>query len=161
MNRRTPSCVWRATPELITTLQDRLGDPLDAYVNGSQVWLRQDGLPEELTIEWRLHPVASYQRPVTVSTASVFAATAFAIANDSPLPAPLDQLWDGLEAFPAYGHPIDSDQLAEHVTNVLGIRPDEHGLVDHTSIGNQWERTRGSVSIVRLLFESLDEDEGR
>jgi hypothetical protein len=38
-----PTCVWRATPSLVVALDDRFGEPVDAYVNGSQTWLRDDG----------------------------------------------------------------------------------------------------------------------
>ena len=43
----TPTCVWRASPELIVALDVRFGEPVDAYVNGSQVWLRDDGPGED------------------------------------------------------------------------------------------------------------------
>ncbi|HEX9548180.1 MAG TPA: hypothetical protein VF942_12645, partial [Acidimicrobiales bacterium] len=69
--RATPTCVWRATPELIIALDDRFGEPTDAYVNGSQVWLRDDS-PGGITIEWRLHPVASFRRPASVGTYELF-----------------------------------------------------------------------------------------
>src|SRR5205085_6053487 len=102
---RTPTCVWRATPELIVALDDRFGEPVDAYVNGSQVWLREDG-PGEIVLEWRLHPVAGYRRPDDMSTYEVFSATALALATGASPPAPLERLWDGLEVFPAYGDEI-------------------------------------------------------
>ena len=40
-----PTCVWRATAELVVALDKRFGEPIDAYVNGSQVWLRRTGGP--------------------------------------------------------------------------------------------------------------------
>ena len=59
----TPTCVWRAERlRLVVALDDRFGEPVDAYVNGSQVWLRDDG-PGGVTVEWRLHPVAAYRLP--------------------------------------------------------------------------------------------------
>src|SRR4051794_22712696 len=60
--RLVPTCVWKASPELLVTLDDRFGEPVDTYVNGSQVWLRDDG-PAGEALEWRLHPVAGYRRP--------------------------------------------------------------------------------------------------
>src|SRR5580765_3352761 len=98
---RIPTAVWRATPEVIVALDDRFGEPVDAYVNGSQVWLREDG-PGGLVLEWRLHPVAGYRRPDGVGTYEIFSATALALATASAPPAPLDNLWDGLEVFAAY-----------------------------------------------------------
>ncbi len=44
------TCVWRTTPHLIVALDERFGEPVDAYVNGSQVWFRDDG-PEGITLD--------------------------------------------------------------------------------------------------------------
>src|SRR5713226_6053151 len=106
VKRATPTCVWLAKPELIIALDDRFGEPTDAYVNGSQVWLREDG-PGGITLEWRLHPVAGYRRPASVGTYEVFESVALALATDARPVAPLDQLWDGLEAFPAYRDEVE------------------------------------------------------
>jgi hypothetical protein len=76
----TATCVWAITPELVVRLDEVFGEPTDAYVNGSQVWLRDDG-PAGLTIEWRLHPVAGYERPQGVSTASVLGRCAAAVRD--------------------------------------------------------------------------------
>ena len=62
MGELVPTCVWAASGSLITLLDDAFGAPLDTYVNGSQVWLREDG-PGQVVFEWRLHPVAGYVRP--------------------------------------------------------------------------------------------------
>jgi hypothetical protein len=150
----TPVCVWRATPELIVALDGRLGEPVDAYVNGSQVWLRDDG-PGEMTIEWRLHPVPGYRRPAGVGTYDVFARTALALGTGGQPPAPLDQLWEGLEAFSAYDEEIEPAPLSAMASAVLGLTPDACGLVDHEAIGDDWERTGGTVSIVDALFAQL------
>src|SRR5438552_7673922 len=86
--RLTPTCVWRISPELVLALQDRFGDPVDAYVNGSQVWLRDDG-PGGLTVEWRLHPVAGYEQPDGVDTYDVFTSTSLALARGADPPTPV------------------------------------------------------------------------
>ena len=150
----TPACVWRTTPELIVALDDRFGEPVDAYVNGSQVWLREDG-PNKLTIEWRLHPVARYRRPAGVGTYEVFSAVALAVATGATPPAPPAQLWEGLEAFPAYGEEVEPAVLAAAATEALGLPPEATGLVDHAAIGDEWERTQGAVSIVAGLLQQL------
>jgi hypothetical protein len=149
-----PSCVWRATPELIIALDDRFGEPVDAYVNGSQVWIRDDG-PGGIALEWRLHPIAGFARPREVDTYEVFSVTALALANGDPPPAPLAQLWDGLEAFPTDGDELEPAPLAAAVTSALGIAPDASGLVDHDRIGNEWELSRGQVSIIDALLAQL------
>src|SRR5947209_5212003 len=91
--RLTPTCVWRISPELVLALQERFGDPVDAYVNGSQVWLRDDG-PGGVAIEWRLHPVADYQRPDGVDTYDVFTSTSYALGEGVEPPVPVERLWD-------------------------------------------------------------------
>ena len=87
----TPTCVWRATAAVVVALDERFGEPVDAYVNGSQVWLRDDG-PGGVALEWRLHPVAGFRRPEGIDTHELFAVTAHAIATGAEPPAPLDAL---------------------------------------------------------------------
>ena len=154
MPRLIPVAIWRARPEVIVALDDRFGEPVDAYVNGSQVWLREDG-PGGIPLEWRLHPVAGYQRPGGVGTYEVFSATSLALATGATPPAPLHRLWDGLEVFPAYGDDVEPQPLAAAAGESLGIEPDSFGLVDHEFIADQWERTGGKVSIVDDLFKQL------
>src|SRR5438874_3609007 len=150
----TPTCVWRATPDLVIALDDRFGEPVDAYVNGSQVWLRDEG-PGGITLEWRLHPVPGYRRPSATGTYEVFEATALALATGAEPPAPLERLWDGLEVFAAYGDEVEPATLAAAAADALGIAPDASGLVDHERIGDDWERTSGGISVVDALFGEL------
>jgi hypothetical protein len=154
MARLVPTALWRARPQVIIALDDRFGEPVDAYVNGSQVWLREDG-PGGMTLEWRLHPVAGYERPPGVGTYEVFSAASLALATGADPPAPLDRLWDGLEVFPAYGDDIEPQPLAAAAGEALEIEPDAFGLVDHEPIADEWERTQGGVSIVEDLFRQL------
>lgn len=151
----TPSCVWRTSPDVILALDRRFGQPIDTYVNGSQVWLRPDG-PNGITIEWRLHPVAGYRRPAGVGTDEVFANAVFALSSGANPPVPVDQLWDGLEAFPAYDDDdVEPAPLVAAATEALGLAPDAAGLVEHQRIGDDWERQRGGVSIIDELFRQL------
>ena len=156
MVQRTASCVWLATPAVIAALDERFGEPVDAYVNGSQTWLRDDG-PGGVTLEWRLHPVAGYRKPNGVDTYEVFTSVALAIETAGDLPAPLEALWEGLEAFAAYGDEIEPAPLATAAETALGIEPDGAGLVDHQSIADEWERSGGTTSIVEALFRQLAE----
>lgn len=155
MAELTPACVWRISDELVAALDSRFGDPVDAYVNGSQTWLRDDG-PGDLAIEWRLHPVAGYRRPATIeSHDDVFPAVALALGTGQAPPAAPATLWDGLEAFPAYGDEVEPAPLAAALTAALGLAPDAVGLVDHQRIGDEWERTGGRSSIVDALLAQL------
>lgn len=149
--------MWRAVPAVVVALDDIFGEPVDAYVNGSQVWLRPDG-PGGVTLEWRLHPVGGYRRPDGVGTYEVFPAVALALATGAEPPAPLERCWDGLEAFVAYEDEragVEPAPLAAAATAVLGIAPDAVGLVDHASVGDSWERTGGAISVVGALLAQL------
>jgi len=154
VSRLEPTCVWRASVELLLALDERFGEPVDTYVNGSQVWLRDDG-PGGATLEWRLHPVAGYRRPPGLATEEVFEAVTRALAADEQPPAALDRLWDGLEAFAAYDDEIEPAILAAVCTDALGRPPDAAGLADHDLIGDAWERSNGATSIVDALLDQL------
>jgi hypothetical protein len=149
-----PTCVWRSSAELVRRLDDAFGPPLDTYVNGSQVWLREDG-PGGVVLEWRLHPVAGYQRPDGVATEEVFELAAAALATGRDLPAPLEHLWAGLEAFAAYGDEVEPAGLAAACAAAVGLPPDGAGLVDHDRLGDDWERAGGRMSIVEALLAEL------
>ncbi len=153
-SRLTATCVWRTSADVVLALQDRFGDPLDSYVNGSQVWLRDDG-PNGVTLEWRLHPVAGYERPAGLQTLDVFPSVLFALRNGDVPPAAPESLWGGLEAFAAYGDDIEPATLSAAASASLGIAPDGSGLVDHRSVGDQWERSGGATSIADALLEQL------
>lgn len=159
---RTATTVWTIRPELLVALDDRLGAPIDSYVNGSQTWITADG-PGEIGLEWRLHPVAAYRRPAGLSHEDVWEAALGAIAtgaSPAALPMgdevrPLSSLWDGLECFPAYGDDVEPAPLAASVLERLGIAPDHVGLVDHEALGDEWERSKGAVSLLALLVDQL------
>lgn len=154
MPSRIATCVWRTTPALIVALDERFGEPTDAYVNGSQTWLRDDG-PGGIALEWRLHPVAGYRRPPTSDVYELFGEVALALGTGDQLPAPLELLWDGLEAFPAYDDEVEPAPLSAAASDALGIEPDAAGLVDHERIGDAWERAGGKLSVVDALFNEL------
>jgi hypothetical protein len=154
MGALVPTAVWRISEALVVALDERFGEPLDAYVNGSQVWLREDG-PGEMTFEWRLHPVPHYQRPKGLETDAVFALTALALQRSEVPPRPVGQLWDGLECFAAYGDEIEPAVLASIATEVVGIAPDASGLADHERIADRWASSGRGTSIVADLLAEL------
>jgi hypothetical protein len=147
-----PCCVWRTTASLPGIVLGSLGDPVDSYVNGSQVWIDDDG-PNGVGIEWRLHPVAGYVRPEGHTTSGVFADVATGSAALDPM-----SLWDGLEAFPAYHEAIEFDALREWVVRRLGIEPAASGRADHDAIADRWERSGRQTSIVNELIAELSGD---
>jgi hypothetical protein len=146
--------VWRIRPELVVALDERFGEPLDAYVNGSQTWLRDDG-PGSVTVEWRLHPVPDFQRPPDVGVHELFSVVSLALGTGGTPPAPPERLWDGLEAFPAYADEVEPAPLAAACTAALGLAPDASGLADHERLGDAWERAGGRYSIVEALLDQL------
>ena len=150
----TPTCVWRISPDLVVALDERLGEPVDAYVNGSQVWLRDDG-PGGATLEYRLHPIAGYTRPPGVNTYELFPGVALALSTGGTPVAPPHALWDGLEVFATYGDEVEPATLSAAATETLGIAPDAAGLVDHEPIADEWERSGRNVSIIERLLEQL------
>lgn len=160
--QRVPTAVWRVGAALILALDERLGPPVDSYVNGSQTWLLDDG-SGDVTLEWRLHPVASYRLPTGLSHYDVWEAVVGELSRDADPSAlalgddhrALDTLWDGLECFPAYGEEIEPANLARAATDALGIPPERTGMVDHERIGEEWERSGGTVSIIDRLEEQL------
>jgi len=157
---RVATVVFRISPELILALDERLGPPVDSYVNGSQTWLTDDG-PGGVTLEWRLHPVAGYRIPRRVSHYDVWetvvaALSAGAVTADlGGEPRAPSSLWDGLECFAAYGDDIEPQTLAAAATERLGRAADGAGLVDHERIGEAWERSNGQLSIVDVLIDEL------
>jgi hypothetical protein len=144
---------------VVLALDERFGEPADCYVNGSQVWLREDG-PGGMVLEWRLHPVAGYRRPPGLDTYEVFSSVALALARGEEPAAALAELWDGLEAFPAYGDEAEPSPLAAAAAVALGIAPDACGLADHAAIGDAWERSKGAVSVVDALLGQLRPEAG-
>jgi hypothetical protein len=151
---RVASCVWRLQPDLVLALDERFGHPVDSYVNGSQVWLRDDG-PGGTALEWRLHPVAGYVRPPGVDTYELMETVAWALRTGAEPPAPIDQIWGGLEAFVCDGDDVEPAPLAASVTDALGIAPDAFGLTDHEAIGDQVEATGWKISVIDALLDQL------
>lgn len=163
----TPTAVWRIRPEVVVALEEQFGEPVDSYVNGSQVWLFDHG-PNDVTLEWRLHPTAGYEPPQGLSIYELWETVAAALtagADPSTLKLgederTLDSLWGGLECFPAFdvegSDAVEPATLAARAAELLGVTPDRHGLVDHERIGAVWEKAQGEVSIVDLLLEQLE-----
>ena len=132
-------------------LADRLGEPVDRYLNGSQTWFTET--PGGVALEWRLHPVAGYTTPKGMSHNDVWDVVVESMIGDVRLRP--EDVWGGLECFAAYDDDIEPGPLASAATQELGVAPDVTGLVDHTSIGDAWERTQGGVSIIDLLLQQL------
>ena len=163
MSGRSPAAVWPVSASLVLALDDRLGPPLDGYVNGTQTWLTDDG-DAAATLEWRLHPVGGYAPPSGVSHHDLWDVVTSALRAGAPLDAlplgaehrSLTSLWEGLECFPAYGEDPEPAVLAGAARAVLGVAPTAAGLVDHGRVGDEWERSHGTRSLMGLLLVELE-----
>jgi len=130
----------------------RGGAPVDVASGGTAVIL-----------EFRLHPVSGYRPPAGCSHYDIWEAVVTQLSQRTDAQnlrlgneaRPLSGMWDGLEAFPAYGDEIEPARLATLATAALALPPDRTGLVDHEAIGDAWERANGKVSIVALLIDQL------
>lgn len=153
--------VWHIRPEIVAALDDQLGPPVDSYVNGSQTWFTE--VKGDVVLEWRLHPVAGYRAPEGLSHYDLWETVVAELAAGTDPDGlklgsetrALATLWDGLECFPAHADDLEPATLSAAAIAALGRPPDAAGLVDHTQIGDAWERSRGAVSIVGLLFTQL------
>ena len=163
MTPRAPSAVWLVTPALLLALDERLGPPVDSYVNGSQVWLTDDG-PGGIGLEWRLHPAPGYSTPAGLSHYDVWETVVAALsAGADPTSLTLGsevralgEMWGGLECYPAHGEEVEPAPLSSAATAALGVPPERAGLVDHDAVGDEWERSGRETSIVALLLSQLD-----
>jgi hypothetical protein len=159
---RTATCAWRVDAALVLALDERLGPPVDSYLNGSQTWITDDG-PGECALEWRLHPVAGYRLPRGLSHYDLWEQVVGALSAETDPdalilgaePRTLRSLWDGLECFAAYGDELEPAPLARAATAALGRLPDAAGLVDHEAIGAAWEQAKGATSLVEMVFAEL------
>jgi len=149
-----PSCVWAASDDLLLALDAAFGEPDDAYVNGAQVWIRDDG-PGGAALEWRLHPVPGFQRPDGVATHELLETVVYAIRAGEAPPRPVAELWECLEAFPGFGDDAEPAPLATACTNALGIAPLVFGVVDHDRIADAWEHAQGRHSVLAALLDQL------
>lgn len=172
------STLWWIRPELVLRLAERLGQPVDSYVNGAQTWFTDApgagsdaGAGDSHTrtdrdrdvLEWRLHPVAGFTQPAGLSHYDLWERVTELLTRGAHPDRlrlgreerSLAQLWDGLECFPAYSDELEPATVAARATDTLGIPPDARGLVDHDAIADAWEQSRGAVSIVALLAEQL------
>jgi hypothetical protein len=155
------TALWWVTPPLVGTLDAHLGAPVDSYVNGSQTWFTG----EEQTLEWRLHPVAAFHLPRGMTHYDLWERVVDELhAGRDPQEMVLGSetralgtLWEGLECFPAYGDDLEPATVARRATEILGLAPDLSGLVDHDRVADRWETTKGTVSIVRLLADQLEQ----
>jgi hypothetical protein len=160
MAERVATTVWTIAPDLVLALDERLGTPIDSYVNGTQSWLTNAG--DSVELEWRLHPVAGYRPPQGLSHYDLWEQVVAALSGGADPHAltlgnetrPLTSLWDGLECYAPFDD-VEPVALTNLTTEALGRPPDRAGLVDHDAIGDAWERSNGNVSLIALLLEQL------
>jgi hypothetical protein len=160
---RVATTIWRIGRDLVLALDERLGTPLDSYVNGTQTWLTGDESPNS-ALEWRLHPAGGYQPPPALSHYELWDQVVGQLAAGADPGAlelagetrALASIWGGLECFAAYGDDIEPAPLAAAATEVLGRPPEAQGTVDHERLGTEWEQSRGRLSLTDAVLEELE-----
>ncbi|MGH9026242.1 MAG: hypothetical protein ACRDWD_09035 [Acidimicrobiia bacterium] len=160
---RVATTVWRISPDLISALDEHLGTPLDSYVNGTQTWLTEDG-PGGTTLEWRLHPAAAFLLPAGLSHYELWDQVVGRLAAGADPESlqlgdearSLASVWGGLECYAAYGEDTEPAPLAGAAHAALGQAPDGAGTVDHGQLGEEWERSRGRLSLVDAVLKELE-----
>ena len=158
---RIAAAVWTIAPELLAAVDERLGPPVDAYVNGAQTWFVD--CPDDVTLEFRLHPAARYTVPRGLSHHDVLEAVTDLLAVGADPHAlrlgeevrTLASCWDGLECYAAYDDALEPADLVARARAVLGREPDRAGMVDHDAVADAWEQAGGTASVVALLLEQL------
>lgn len=132
-------------PDLLKLLLERNSDPVDSYWNGSHTWFTST---QDHEFEWRLHPVSGFKMPEASRPEELL---------DLALEGEVDieHYWEGLEVFSLSEEPCSLDDLKAHILYTLEIEPDAIGLVDHESIGNDFERNAGKTSIIQLLITQM------
>ncbi len=159
---RSATCVWRVDAALVLALDERLGPPVDSYLNGSQTWLTDDG-PAGEGLEWRLHPVAGYRLPRDLSHYDLWEQIVGALsagADPDALtlgsePRTLRSLWDGLECFAAYGDDLEPAPLAAGGHHRARPRARRRRSGRPRTDRHRMGARRGATSIVEMLFAEL------
>jgi hypothetical protein len=130
---------------LISRLHQALSDPVDSYWNGSHTWFSHIG---ETDIEWRLHPVEGFSMPEASRPEELFE-----LAIEGSID--ITHYWEGLEVYCFDETDLTPDDIASYVSDMIGIEPDYRGYVDHASIGDEFERKGGKVSIIELVVAQI------
>ena len=156
MGQRTSACVWRATPAVIVALDERFGEPVDAYVNGSQTWLRDDGPAASRSSG------ACTRSPATASPRTSTRTRCSPRSRSPSRPATShrrrsSRCGTASRCSPRTATRSSLRRSAAAAEAALGIEPDRAGLVDHDAIADEWERSRGATSIVDALFAQLND----
>ena len=152
MSAASPAAIWPISAALVLALDERLGLPLDGYVNGTQTWLTEDA-------------TGGAYPPKGVSHHDLWDVVVTALRDGAPpdaLPLGAEQrslasLWDGLECFPAYGEEVEPAVLAGAARVLLGVAPQAAGLVDHDRVGEEWTRSNRTRSLMGMLREELEQ----
>ena len=160
---RTATCIWRVDAALVLALDERLGPPVDSYLNGCADLdhRRRPGRDRPRVAAPSGGRVPPAARPVALRPLGAGGRARCRPGVDPDAltlgsePRTLRSLWDGLECYAAYGDDLEPAPLAQAATDALDRAPDAAGLVDHEAIGTAWEHAKGTTSIVEMVFAEL------
>ena len=159
---RTATCIWRVDADLVLALDERLGPPVDSYLNGSQTWITGDG-PGGIDLEWRLHPVAGYRLARELSHYDLWEQVVARVVGGRRPRLVVARLrgtyvalalgWSGV--LRGLRRRPGTRPARIGGGNRVGRAPDAAGLVDHEAIGTAWEHAKGTTSLVEMVFAEL------
>lgn len=161
---RTPIAIFDVDRVLLERLEAAFGPPIDSYLMGWQVWLVEvdaPDAPDELELEYRLHPPAGFSLPDGVSHHDLWdevIAQAADGASDYRLgeeTRELSSLWVLLEVYPAFGEDVSSAQVRGWAEAALGVAAVADGEVDHERLGGRFKRRGHRADVPSALREAL------
>jgi hypothetical protein len=166
---RTPVAVFDVDADLLLALEGAFGPPIDSYLMGWQVWLVEvdaEDAPDDLELEFRLHPPAGFEQPAGTPDAPFShhdlwdevmvqlgeGATSFELGSET---RDLASLWTLLEVFPAFGEEVSPAQVQRWAEDALGRPAAGSGEVDHERLGGEWKRRGHEADVPAALRAEL------
>jgi hypothetical protein len=163
-----PICVFDVDADLLLALERTYGPPIDSYLNGWQVWIEpcelRDEEGEPIELEYRLHTVEGFTQPEGLSHHDLWDEVITQLADGvdrcelGTERRRVDELWRLLEVYPAFGDPLEPDEIARVTAEALGREPVASGWVDHGRLGAAWKRTKGGFDLASALLDALGVD---
>jgi hypothetical protein len=164
-----PVAIFEVDVALLQALESAFGPPIDSYLMGWQVWLvavDADDAPEDLELEYRLHPPAGFAQPDSGpdrawSHHDLWDEVMIQVADGiHPFSLGAEQrelgsLWTLLEAFPAFGEDVTPEQVRGWAEQALQRDALAAGTVDHERLGGGWKRRGHEVDLPAALRSQL------
>lgn len=165
----TPVAIFEVDAELLLALEGAFGPPIDSYLMGWQVWLVEvdaDDAPEDLELEYRLHPPAGFTQPAGTAEEPFShhdlwdevmvqvgeGRTELELGAET---RDLQAVWTLLEVYPAFGDDVTPAQVRAWAEAALGRSATASGEVDHERLGGEWKRRGHALDLPAALRDAL------